>query len=82
MKDSAIQLKKALVVAGRIIPVYNKRAILNARKSYEAIWVEDWDGKNERCLLFTPYQLKVAEARAKKNAEDCTQKSTLVDLFD
>jgi hypothetical protein len=78
----AIQLEKARVVAGRIIPVYNKKRKSAANKSYYSVWVEDADGKNERCILLTEYQIKTAEERARKNPEDCTQKGFITDLLD
>lgn len=48
------------VKAGMVIPVYNRnrKKFSNAHKVYNAIWVEDHDGSNERCLLFTDHELK------------------------
>ena len=37
---------------------------------YWAVYVEDANGKNERCLLFTDEQIKISEKRAEKNKED------------
>jgi hypothetical protein len=44
--------------------------------------VEDANGRNERCLLFTPAQLRVAEERARKNREDLPKKDRLFDVID
>lgn len=72
------------VTAGRLIRVKNskKPKFSNAKDEYIAVFVEDSNGKNERCLLFTKRELKIAEERAKKNPEDLTKKSLLQDLFD
>lgn len=82
MKDEAIKLSDAKVVAGRLIPVYNKGHKGPAKLAYKAVWVEDADGKNERCLLFTDNELKIAEERAGKNKEDLPRKGFLTALFD
>ena len=78
----AKQLKKTNVVAGRIIPVANLKRKLGANPWYYAVWVEDADGKRERPILLTANQLRVADARAKANPEDCPRKGWLVDLLD
>ena len=80
----AIKLKDVSVKAGRLIPVYNKdrRKFSNAKRHYTAVCVEDADGSNERCLLFTDHELKRAEERAQKNPEDLTEKSWWTDIQD
>jgi hypothetical protein len=72
------------VKAGRLIKVWNseKKKFSNAAASYVSVWVEDADGKNERCLLFTEKELKRAEERATKNAEDLTNKSFFTNFLD
>jgi len=72
------------VAAGRLIRVENtkKPKFSNAKNEYVAVFVEDASGKNERCLLFTERELKVAEIRAKKNKEDLLKKSCLTNLID
>lgn len=72
------------VAPGRLIRVKNtkKPKFSNAKNEYLAIFVEDADGKNERCLLFTERELKVAEYRASRNKEDLTKKSLLQDMLD
>lgn len=86
MGDSimADQIDKSRVVAGRIIKVRNakKPKFSNAKSQYLAIWVEDADGKNERCLLFTKRELKIAEYRSERNLEDLTNKSFIQNLID
>jgi hypothetical protein len=47
-----------------------------------SVWVEDADGGNERCLLFTQNEIQVAEKRASNNLEDLTEKSVFTDLID
>jgi hypothetical protein len=44
--------------------------------------VEDADGKNERCLLFTDQEILRAEIRASKNAEDLTSKGFFTNIID
>jgi len=80
--DDALKLAECKVVAGRLIPVYNKGHKGQAKMAYKSVWVEDHDGKNERCLLFTDHEIKVAEERAEKNKEDLPKKGFLADLFD
>lgn len=77
-------IDKVKVKAGRLIKVWNteKKKFSNAAPKYISVWVEDADGKNERCLLFTEKQIQVAEERAKKNAEDITSKGFITDLID
>jgi len=54
----------------------------SAANFYVSVWVEDADGSNKRCLLFTPTQIQAAEHRAKKNKEDLTKKSFFTRLFE
>ena len=77
------------VKAGRLIRVRNTKRkplkhgkILSGAELYYAVWVEDADGGNERCLLFTPKQIEVAEARAERNQEDIPAKGFIAGLFD
>lgn len=83
-KEDALKIDDVRVVAGRLIPVYNKgrKAFSNARKKYMAVWVENSDGKNERCLLFTEKELERAAYRAQRNPEDCPKKGIIADLLD
>lgn len=80
----ATLIDKVKVKAGRLIRVWNdqKKKFSNAAPEYVSVWVEDADGKNERCLLFTNHEIQVAEERAKKNLEDLTDKSIFTDLLD
>lgn len=72
------------IKAGRLIKVWNtdRAKLSNAKPWYISVWVEDADGKNERCLLFTPKELEAAEYRASRNIEDLTKKGFATDLFD
>jgi hypothetical protein len=82
--DSALRLESVLWDRkGRTVRVYNKnRKHWKANTYYVAVIVENENGDNERCLLFTEYELNRAEDRAKKNAEDIPSKGFLADLFD
>ena len=77
-------LDKTTIKNGRLIQVWNDKRpkFSNANKVYWAIWVEDANGKNERCLLFTDNEIKRAEYRASRNEEDLTKKNLLVDILD
>ena len=70
------------IKAGRIIRVENKDRIFGSADFYNAVWIEDANGKNERCLLFTDTEILKAEARSAKNSEDLTKKTYLMNLFD
>lgn len=80
----AQKLADVKVVAGRIIPVWNteRKAFSNAKKSYDSIWVEDENGENEECLLFTEKQIAQARYRAKRNPEDLTEKTWWTNIQD
>ena len=77
-------LDKTTIKSGRLIQVWNdlRPKFSNAKKVYWAVWVEDANGKNERCLLFTDKEIKAAEYRASRNEEDLTKKSLLTNLLD
>lgn len=75
-------ITQAKVKAGRLIRVYNQDPAPNANPRYTAVWVEDANGKNERCLLFTTHEITRAEERAVKNMEDLTEKDFITDLLD
>jgi hypothetical protein len=77
-------IDKVRVKSGRLIKVWNteKKKFSNAAPKYVSIWVEDADGTNERCLLFTEQQIAVAEKRAERNKEDLTEKSFFTNLID
>jgi len=72
------------VKAGRLIRVWNteKKKFSNSKDHYVSVFVEDADGKNERCLLFTENEIKNAEYRASRNPEDLTTKTWFTDLVD
>jgi hypothetical protein len=70
------------VVKGRLITVDNTDRIFGSADSYIAIQVEDADGGNERCLLFTDAEIAKAEERANKNPEDLTEKGFFTNLLD
>ena len=70
------------VKSGRLIRVWNTLHKKNEKKGYVSVWVEDANGTNERCLLFTEKELERAELRASKNLEDLTSKNFITDLID
>lgn len=74
----------AAIKSGRIVEVENtnRPKFSRANKRYFAIWVEDSDGQNERCLLFSKAEILAAEHRAIKNPEDLTKKSWIQNLLD
>jgi hypothetical protein len=80
--SEANNITGARVVAGRQILVENKDKKTSADKWYIAIWVENADGNNEECLLFTEEQIKEARDRAKANPEDIPKKDFIADLLD
>jgi len=84
MSERAQQIDKVRVKAGRLIRVVNtqKPKLSSANAQYYAVWVEDADGGNERCLLFTDKQIEAAATRASRNPEDLPKKGKLVDMFD
>lgn len=75
-------IDKVKIKAGRLIKVFNTKPKPHAKPWYVSVWVEDADGKNERCLLFTENEIKIAEDRANKNKEDLTNKNFFTNLLD
>ena len=80
--QTASLLDKVKVVQGRLVRVQNVGRKFGANDIYIAVQVEDANGKNERCLLFSEDQILVAQDRAKKNREDLTKKDWFTDLTD
>ena len=78
----AKKIDEVSVKSGRLIKVENIDKKNAANKLYVAVQVEDADGGNERCLLFTENQVLKAQERANKNKEDLTTKGFLADMFD
>ena len=72
----------AKIVKGRLIQVENTERKFGSAHSYIAVQVEDENGSNERCILFTQDEIDKAQERANKNPEDLTEKGFLTDLFD
>jgi len=70
------------VVKGRLIQVENTERKFGSASSYIAVQVEDENGSNERCILFTQEEINKAQERANKNPEDLTEKGFLTKLFD
>jgi hypothetical protein len=72
----------ATVVKGRLIEVENTERKFGSAPSYIAVQVEDADGGNERCILFTQDEINKAQERASKNPEDLTKKGFFTRLLD
>jgi hypothetical protein len=72
----------AKAVKGRLIKVDNTDRKFGSALSYIAVQVEDEDGSNERCILFTQDEIVKAQVRASKNPEDLTKKGFFTNLFD
>ena len=70
------------VVKGRLLSVENRDRTFGSARYYIAVQIENFDGKNERCLLFTDKEIEKAEQRAKKNPEDLTKKGFFTNLLD
>ena len=70
-------VKTARVKLGRLVKVWNtqRKKFCNSKIKYFALWVEDCDGQNDRCLLFTQHELDKAEYRASRNPEDLPKKT-------
>jgi hypothetical protein len=81
---TALQLTDSDPKMGRLIPVWNKKRpkFTTAKTFYYAVWMENADGDEEECFLFTEKELERARARASKNPEDWTERSVLTDLLD
>ena len=75
-------IDKVKIKPGRLVRVYNTEKKKNENNGYVSVWVEDANGKNERCLLFTEKEIQRAELRSTKNIEDLTEKNLLTDLLD
>jgi hypothetical protein len=75
-------IDKVKIKAGRLIKVFNTEPKPNSKPWYVSVWVEDANGKNERCLLFTENEIKHAEERANKNKEDLTNKNFFTNFLD
>ena len=77
-------IDQVTIKMGRLVVVENteRPKFSNAKRKYIALHVEDADGSNERCLLFTDKEIAAAEYRANRNKEDLTDKSFFTDLLD
>lgn len=57
---------------GRLVHIENTNQYNKGNEAdvYVAVWVEDADGSNRRCIMFTDGEVARAERRATKNPED------------
>lgn len=63
------KLTASMGLLGKITRVENKERKFGEAPFYEAIQIEDSEGKEE-VLLFTDYEINNARERARKNSED------------
>jgi hypothetical protein len=75
-------LDQVRVKQGRLIRVENTERTFGSADFYIAVQVENADGSDERCLLFTEKEIQAAQERADKNKEDLTNRSFITDLLD
>lgn len=75
-------IDKVKIKPGRLVRVYNTEKKKNENDGYVSVWVEDANGKNERCLLFTDKEIEAAEKRAAANQEDLTSKGFFTNMID
>ena len=75
-------LDQVKVKQGRLIRVENTERTFGSADVYVAVQVENADGSDERCLLFTEKEIQAAQERANKNKEDLTNRSFITDLLD
>lgn len=75
-------LDQVRVKQGRLIRVQNTERTFGSADVYIAVQVENADGSDERCLLFTEKEIQAAQERADKNKEDLTTKSFITNLLD
>ena len=58
---TAKQLDDNKIVLGQMVRVANQEKKFNENELYVAVQVEDEDGENERCILFTEIELSDME---------------------
>jgi len=77
-------ISKASIKAGRLIRVWNtdRKKFSREARQYSAIWVEDANGKNERCWLLTDKDIERLDYRSERNREDWTKKGFFTNLLD
>jgi hypothetical protein len=75
-------LDQVRIKQGRLIRVENTERTFGSADVYVAVQVENADGSDERCLLFTEKEIQAAQERADKNKEDLTNKSFLTNVLD
>ena len=66
------KIDNVLAKMGRLVHIENTNQNNKGNESdvYVAVWVEDADGSNRRCIMFTDGEIARAERRAVKNPED------------
>lgn len=42
---------------GQVIRVENKKRVTRAKEAYLGVWLEDYNGDQDTCVLFTEYEL-------------------------
>jgi hypothetical protein len=65
------KIQKCPATMGQLVRVENTgEKKFNEADEYLAVWIENADGSNKRCVLFTDGEIARAEKRAAKNPED------------
>lgn len=66
------KIDKVPAKMGRLVHVENTNQSNKGNEAdvYVAVWLEDANGNNRRCVLFTDGEIARAERRATKNPED------------
>ena len=79
-----VQIDSEKVKAGRLIKVKNtqKPKFSNANNEYFAVWVENANGKKERCWFLTEKDIARLDHRSEQNKEDWTDKTFWTNLLD
>jgi hypothetical protein len=82
-ENEAMPVSSATITAGKLIPVWNlkRKEFSNAKKWYYAVWTENEEAKDEKCILLTKCGVAVARERAELNPEDLLDKPTFMSLF-
>jgi hypothetical protein len=79
--EKALLLDSVTPSNGNLLRVWNKGRKTRAKNYYWFTYVQFPDG-TEMPLMLTEHELDRAKIRARKNTEDCPEKSWLVDLLD
>jgi len=76
--------EKKRVVNGRLIRVFESKRpkFTHVSKEWDAVQVEDVNGHNSRCLLFTAGEIAEAQKRAANNVEELTKEGFIIEILE